>query len=95
VARQHVSVTDAGCDGWQRNGGRFVEHNLDGLLRGDFLSRMQGLGQAVQNGLITPDEARALENRPAKGGNADKLFMQGATIPIDTMTPTQGNANGV
>jgi len=79
----------------QRNGGRFVEHNLDGLLRGDFLSRMQGLGQAVQNGLITPDEARSLENRPAKGGNADKLFMQGATIPIDTMTPTQGNANGV
>lgn len=81
----------------QRNGGRFVEHNLDGLLRGDFLSRMQGLAQAVQTGLITPDEGRALENRPAKGGNADKLFMQGATIPIDAMgtTPTQGNANGI
>lgn len=69
----------------QRNGGRYVEHNLDGLLRGDFLSRMNGLGQAVQNSLLSPDEARALENRPAKGGNADKLFMQGATIPIDSM----------
>jgi len=90
----------------QRNGGRYVEHTLDGLLRGDFLSRMQGLGQAVQNSLLTPDEARALENRPAKGGNADKLFMQGATIPIDSPpdpvappTPDAGtnedDANGI
>ena len=67
----------------QRNGGRYVEHNLDGLMRGDFITRMNGLGQAVQNALLTPDEARALENRQAKGGNAEKLFMQGATVPID------------
>ena len=61
----------------QRNGGRYVEHNLDGLMRGDFVTRMAGLGNAVQNALLTPDEARALENRPAKGGNAEKLFIQG------------------
>jgi len=67
----------------QRNGGRYVEHNLDGLLRGDFTSRMLGLSQGVQNAILTPDEARGLENRPAKGGNADKLFIQGATVPID------------
>jgi HK97 family phage portal protein len=81
----------------QRNGGRFVEHNLDGMLRGDFLSRMQGLGQAVQNGLMTPDEARALENRPAMGGNAEKLFMQGATVPIDMVTApgSQGTTDGI
>lgn len=82
----------------QRNGGRYVEHNLDGLMRGDFVTRMNGLGQAVQNSILTPDEARALENRPAMGGNADKLFMQGATIPIDTqpagsVTPDPGGAN--
>jgi HK97 family phage portal protein len=68
----------------QKNGGRYVEHNLDGLMRGDFVTRMNGLGQAVQNALLTPDEARTLENRPAKGGNADKLFIQGATIPLDS-----------
>lgn len=72
----------------QRNGGRYCEHNLDGLMRGDFITRMNGLGQAVQNSILTPDEARALENRPAKGGNADKLFMQGATVPIDQPTDT-------
>jgi HK97 family phage portal protein len=74
----------------QRNGGRFVEHNLDGLMRGDFITRMNGLGNAVQNAILTPDEARGLENRPAKGGNADKLFIQGATVPIDGMTDQGG-----
>ncbi len=78
----------------QRNSGRYVEFNLDGLLRGDFLARMNGLGQAVQNALLTPDEARALENRPAKGGNAEKLFIQGATVPIDAPQQAQSQEGG-
>jgi HK97 family phage portal protein len=64
------------------NASRYVEHNLDGLLRGDFVSRMNGYGVAVQNALRTPDEIRALENLPAKGGDADKLHIQGATVPL-------------
>lgn len=67
----------------QRNGNRYCEHNMDGLLRGDFRTRMEGLARAVQSGILTPDEARALENRPAKGGAADQLFIQGATVPIE------------
>jgi hypothetical protein len=55
---------------------------------------MNGLGQAVQNALLTPDEARALENRPSKGGNADKLFIQGATVPIDSMDEADDLAAG-
>jgi HK97 family phage portal protein len=31
----------------QRNGGRYVEHNLDGLLRGDFKTRMDGLATSA------------------------------------------------
>lgn len=77
----------------QRNGGRYVEHNIDGLLRGDFKTRMEGMARAVQTSILTPDEARALENRPAKGGNADKLFMQGATVPIDS--PIEGTSDGI
>ncbi|NGO63947.1 phage portal protein [Rhizobium daejeonense] len=64
------------------NSGRYVEHNLDGLLRGDFKSRMDGYGVAIQNGIRTPDEVRALENLPAKGGEAEKLHIQGATVPL-------------
>lgn len=61
----------------------FTSHNVDGLLRGDFAARMNGLAQAVQNAILTPDEARALENRGSLP-NGDKLYMQGATVPLGT-----------
>ncbi|MBS7737931.1 MULTISPECIES: phage portal protein [unclassified Chelatococcus] len=63
-------------------GNRYVEHNLDGLMRGDFTSRMTGYATAVQNGIRSPDEVRALENLPAHGGWAAKLHIQGATVPL-------------
>jgi HK97 family phage portal protein len=65
----------------QRNGGRYVEHNLDGLLRGDFATRMAGLSQAIQTAILTPNEARALENRPSMP-EGDELLIQGATVPL-------------
>ena len=60
---------------------KYVSHNVDGLLRGDFATRMEGLAKGIQNALLTPNEARALENRPAlpKG---DELLIQGATVPL-------------
>jgi HK97 family phage portal protein len=76
--------------------GRFVEFNLDGLLRGDFQSRMAGYATAVQNAIRTPDEIRAMENQPPKGGAADKLHIQGATVPIGTQpTNDPGNEDDV
>lgn len=74
----------------QRNGGRFVEHNLDGLLRGDFATRMDGLSKAIQNGILTPNEARKLDNRPALP-NGDDLLIQGATVPLGQQN--MGNTN--
>jgi HK97 family phage portal protein len=60
---------------------RFVEFNLDGLLRGDFASRMGGYATGIQNGVMTPNEVRRRENlSPADGG--DSLMIQGATVPI-------------
>jgi len=60
----------------------YVEMNVDGLLRGDFKTRMDGYATGVQNGILTPNEARTLENRPkAEGG--DKLLIQGATVPLE------------
>lgn len=75
----------------QRNGGRYVEHNLDGLLRGDFLSRMQAYSQSVQNAVRTPNEVRALENLPPLPGG-DDLLIQGATVPLGSQPKpaTQG-----
>lgn len=76
--------------------GRYIKHNLDGLLRGDFKTRMDGYGQAVQNAILTPDEVRELEDRPAKGGAATALHIQGATVPLGsqpTGEPKPANDN--
>ncbi len=64
-----------------RGSDRYVEFNVDGLLRGDFQTRMQGHATAIQNGIETPNEARTMENRPALDGG-DDLMIQGATVPI-------------
>lgn len=60
---------------------KYSEHSLDGLMRGDFLGRMQALAAGVQNGLLAPNEGRALENRPPMEGG-DQLYIQGATVPL-------------
>lgn len=77
---------------------KFVEFNVDGLLRGDFQTRMAGYATGIQNAIITPDEARSAENRPAKGGPADELQIQGATVPLGKNLPSQpakpANDNG-
>lgn len=72
-----------------RGGNRYIEHNLDGLLRGDFKTRMEGWGLAIQNGIRTPDEVREKENLPLKGGEADKLHIQGATVPLGQQNTQQ------
>jgi HK97 family phage portal protein len=65
-----------------RSTGRYVEFELDGLLRGDFRTRMEGWARGVQTGLVMPNEARRAENRPdAPGG--DRLYIQGATVPLE------------
>jgi len=40
----------------------FVKFNLDGLLRGDYQSRMNGYAIGIQNGFLSPNDARSLEN---------------------------------
>lgn len=65
-----------------RGSSRFAEFNLDGLLRGDYKTRMEGNSTAIQTGQLTPNEARAMDNRePLAGGDA--LMIQGATVPLD------------
>lgn len=65
------------------NAVRYVEHNLDGLQRGDFKSRIEGIARAIQTAQMTPNEARALENRPKhRNPDADELLVQGATVVL-------------
>lgn len=75
----------------QKKNGRYVEHNMDGLMRGDFKTRMEAMARGVQTALITPNEARGLDNRPPLP-NGDTLYIQGATVPLGTTN--NGGADG-
>ena len=66
-----------------RNTSNFVEFDLGGLLRGDLTTRTEAFVKAIQAGLLTPNEARAMENRPPIEGG-DEAFIQGASITLKT-----------
>lgn len=67
------------------NNRRYVQHSLDAMMRGDFKSRIEGLARGVQTALLTPNEARMLDDRSAMP-NGDVLYIQGATVPLGSQT---------
>lgn len=78
----------------QRRRSQYVEHNVDGVQRGDFKSRVEGIARAIQTAQMTPNEARRLENRPP-APEGDKLYIQGATVPLGTQPMLKAtNENG-
>ena len=64
----------------------YVAFNMDGLMRGDYKSRMEGYAIARQNGWMSANDIRELENlnpiSEAEGGNA--YLVNGNMISIDT-----------
>jgi HK97 family phage portal protein len=72
----------------RRPRGNSISMNLDGLMRGDFNSRMEAIARAVGTATLTPNEARALEHRaPIDGGG--QLYMQGAMVPLNNLGKTE------
>lgn len=76
----------------RRSNSRFVEFNVDGLLRGDFKTRMDGYAQAVQNAILTPNEVRRRENMRDEP-QGDQLHIQGATVPLGTQNTGDGDGS--
>ena len=69
----------------------FIRFNLDGLLRGDYQSRMQGYATGIQNGFLSPDDVRGLEEmNPIPGGAGSRYYFNGNMIPIE-LAGTQWN----
>ncbi len=62
----------------------YVQFNLDGLMRGDYKSRMEGYAIGRQNGWLNANDIRALENMnpipDEQGGNV--YLVNGNMIPI-------------
>jgi HK97 family phage portal protein len=62
----------------------FVKFNLEGLLRGDYESRMNGYATARQNGWMSANDIRELENLdriPAEEGG-DLYLINGNMLPL-------------
>lgn len=65
--------------------GIFVKFNLEGLLRGDYVSRMNGYAVARQNGWMSANDIRALENLdriPTEAGG-DEYLINGNMLPLN------------
>ncbi|WCT78887.1 phage portal protein [Novosphingobium humi] len=77
----------------QRRRARRVAHNLDGLQRGDFRSRIEGFARAIQTAQMTPNEVREIEDRPPLD-DGDRLYIQGATVPLGTVSTQIGHNGG-
>nr|WP_313274658.1 phage portal protein [Gleimia hominis] len=62
----------------------YVKFNLEGLLRGDYKSRMDGYAVARQNGWMSANDIRELENLdkiPAEAGG-DLYLVNGNMLPL-------------
>nr|DAI96066.1 MAG TPA: Portal [Caudoviricetes sp.] len=70
----------------QEKGKFYVQFNIDGLMRGDYKSRMEGYAIARQNGWMSANDIRQLENQnpiPAEKGG-DAYLVNGNMISITT-----------
>lgn len=63
----------------------FPKFAVEGLLRADSAARASFYSVMVNNGILTRDEVRELEDRAPMGGNAAVLTVQTALAPLDTL----------
>lgn len=62
----------------------FIKFNVDGLLRGDYQSRMNGYATARQNGWMSANDIRELENldRISSEEGGDLYLINGNMLPL-------------
>ncbi|MBG9980450.1 phage portal protein [Facklamia lactis] len=63
----------------------FISFNVDGLLRGDYESRMNGYATARQNGWMSANDIRTLENLDliSKEEGGDLYLVNGNMLPLE------------
>lgn len=72
----------------------YIEHLVDGVLRGDYKTRQEGLKIQREAGIINADEWREMENMNPQEGETGKIYwmpsqMQRADAPIETEPPPE------
>ena len=74
----------------------YVKFNVDGLLRGDYQSRMNGYAIGRQNGWMSANDIRELENLdriPSEEGG-DLYLINGNMLPLKRAGAFAGNEGG-
>lgn len=67
----------------------YAKFSVEGLLRADSAGRASFYQSMVNNGILTRDEVRELEDREPMGGNASVLTVQTALAPLDQIGSNQ------
>lgn len=84
IKRWEASMTDALLSREEQRKYE-IRFNVDGLLRGDYQSRMQGYSIAINHGIMCPNDVRRLEGLELipdeKGGN--NFLIQGAMVRLE------------
>lgn len=63
----------------------YAELDFNGMLRGDFESRMRGYDTAIKGGFMKPNEARKKENLEIDADIGDKLIMQTSYATLENI----------
>lgn len=63
----------------------YPKFSVEGLLRADSAGRSTFYSALVNNGILTRDEVRELEDREPMGGNASVLTVQSAMTTLDSL----------
>jgi len=70
----------------------FIKFNVDGLLRGDYASRMQGYSVGIQNGFLSPNDVRKLENLNTVE-HGDVYAMNGNMLKLEDIGAAYGKSD--
>jgi HK97 family phage portal protein len=73
--------------------GFYSKFNADVIMRGDPKARYDSYAIAIQNGLKTPNEVRALEEDPPQDGG-DQLIVNGNYIPLTRVGDAYNSKGG-
>jgi hypothetical protein len=72
----------------------YVQHDFNGLLRGDFMARMTAYRTAIMDGVMNINECRRLENMNSIGPNGDKYFFPANMMTVDDIVAGKGGQSG-
>ena len=77
----------------ETDNGYYFKFNVAVILRADLKTQIETLSQAVANFIYTPNEPRALLDKPSLPGG-DKLLGNGASIPVELAGSQYTNLEG-